>query len=57
MLKEETRNCAELSEKMLNEMCLDGYSCKIRNRVTLIRNLYTVDFVVTAYFCIVNVEY
>ncbi|MBT9908604.1 hypothetical protein GPL10_23280 [Bacteroides fragilis] len=32
-------------------------SCKIRNRVTLIRNLYTVDFVVTAYFCIVNVEY
>ena len=29
---------------------------KIRNRVTLIRNLYTVDFVVTAYFCIVNVE-
>ncbi|EFR55545.1 hypothetical protein BFAG_04244 [Bacteroides fragilis 3_1_12] len=33
-----------------------GISCKIRNRVTLIRNLYTVDFVVTAYFCIVNVE-
>ena len=28
MLKEETKNCAELSEKILKEMCSDGYSCK-----------------------------
>lgn len=28
MLKEEMRNCAELSEKMLREMCSDGYSHK-----------------------------
>lgn len=28
MLKEETKNCAELSEKMLKEMCSDGYSRK-----------------------------
>lgn len=28
MLKEESKNCAELSEKMLKEMCSDGYSSK-----------------------------
>lgn len=28
MLKEESKNCAELSEKILKEMCSDGYSRK-----------------------------
>lgn len=28
MLREETKKCAGLSEKMLKEMCSDGYSHK-----------------------------
>ena len=28
MLKEKAKPCSELSEKVLNEMCSDGYSAK-----------------------------
>lgn len=38
-MKEETKLCAELSEKMLNEMCSDGYSRKsVEHRVRPIYN-------------------
>ncbi|MCI6581292.1 MAG: tyrosine-type recombinase/integrase [Oscillospiraceae bacterium] len=38
MLKEETNNCAELAEKILEQMCLDGYSRK--NVYSHIKSIY-----------------
>lgn len=39
MLKEESKNCAELSERMLKEMCSDGYSPKsVDNHINPIYN-------------------